>query len=219
MIYIGLASYDAKLHHSTVGGLFNVAYAMGKDKLPVCLDIIPHDCFIGHARSLMAKRFLSIPGSTDMVMVDADVGFSADDFRAIMKIDADIVCGIYPYKKDEESYPAAPMIPYNRKGRLVELVYGPAGFMRIRRKVFEAISPMVKQYKDNAHGMMHDFFPCGFDGVSFKGEDTQFCILARNAGFKIWGFEGLNLQHTGEKTWSGEWNAEKKGVTTILKAA
>ncbi len=178
MIYIGIASYDGKLHHSTVGGLFNTAYAMGKYKTPVCLDVIPHDCFIDHARELMASRFLSIPDATDMVMVDADVGFSFSDFEALMKVDADVVSGVYPYKEDEEHYPVAIQQPVEKRGRLVTMVYGPAGFMRIRRKVFEKLKDTVPAYTDNEHGQLHEFFPIT-KGAVRRGE-------AKMRGFVCW---------------------------------
>lgn len=220
MIYIGIPSYDGKMHHSTVGGLFNVAYGIGKERVPVCLDVIPHDCFIGHARNLMAKRFLSIPDATDMVMIDADVGFSASDFDALMKVKADIVCGVYPFKKDDEHYPVAAVEPLERKGRLVKLIYGPAGFMRIRRGVLEKLKEKVEVFQDENHGLMHDFFPCGRDGFVFRGEDNAFCKLSAQNGFEVWGLEGLELFHTGDKTWKGNWKGESRGaVTKTLRAA
>ena len=221
MIYVGIPTYDGRIEHNTVGGLFNVAYASGKDHLPICLDVIPHDPFIGHARDLMASRFLSIPDATDMVMIDADVGFSSDDFRLLMKVDADIVCGVYPYKKDEEHYPVAPFMPYQKRGRLVECAFAPTGFMRIRRKVLEKLKETVGTYQDTEHGLLHQFFPFGKHGQSWKGEDVQFCLLAQEAGFKVYGLEGLELTHVGRKTWTGKWDAEKKGTTykISLKAA
>ncbi len=183
------------------------------------MDVIPHDPFIGHARDLMAKRFLSIPDASDMVMIDADVGFSSDDFRLLMTVDADIVCGIYPYKKDEEHYPVAPLMPYQKKGRLVECMFAPTGFMRIRRKVLEKLKSTVATYRDTEHGLLDQFFPFGRTDTTWKSEDVQFCQMARDAGFKVYGLEGLELSHTGRKTWEGKWEANKQGTTYKLKAA
>ena len=209
MIYIGIPTFDGKLHHTTSGGLFNLSYLMGRQNIPVCVDAIPHDCYIGHARDLSARRFLAIPDATDLVFVDSDVGFDYTDFDALMSADVDIVCGIYPYKQDAESYPAAPAQPIERRGKLVRLIYGPTGFMRIRRKVFEKLIETVPSYIDQRHGSMHQFFPFGRDDFLFRGEDTWFCRLAAAAGFKIWGIEGLKLKHTGTKTWEGEWESHK----------
>ena len=217
MIYLGVPTYNGLIHHSTVGGLFNVAFLMGRQNVHVCVDVVPHDCFIGHARSLMAKRFLSIPDATDMVMIDADVGFSDEDFDRLMKVDADIVCGIYPYKQDDEKYPAAALQPIERRGKMVKLVYGPTGFMRIRRRVFEKLKNTVESYNDATHGVMHDFFPCGRDGFLFRGEDTWFCRLATQAGLEIWGLEGMKLKHTGTRTWEGEWTFDKPSEVKIIK--
>ena len=211
MIYIGIATYSGEIHHSTVGGLFNVAYGMGKSRTPVCLDVIPHDCFIDHARELMAHRFLSIPDATDMVMIDADVGFGYDDFELLMKVDADVVSGVYPYKEDEEHYPVTTQQPIEKRGRLVTMVYGPAGFMRIKRKVLEKLALTVPKYTDNEHGLLSEFFPITKGHVR-HGEDAGFCRLATAAGFKVVAVEGMELQHTGSKTWRGKWDATKKGA-------
>jgi len=219
LIYIGLPTFNGQINYQTVGGLFNVGYGAGKDRFPICLDVIPYDPFIGHARSLMAERFLSIKDATDMVMIDYDVGFTAEDFQTLMKIDADVVAGIYPYKKDEEHYPVAPLMPYVKRGRLVECMFVPTGFMRIKRKVFEKLAESATVFQDTEHGKMRDFFPSGVAGNSFKSEDVQFCQKVREAGFKIYALEGLKLSHTGVKTWEGEWKAESKGTTYKLKAA
>lgn len=185
---------------------------MGKERSPVCLDVIPHDCFIDHARDLMAHRFLSIPDASDMVMIDADVGFGFSDFETLLKVDVDVVAGVYPYKDDDEHYPVAIQQPVDRKGRLIKMVYGPAGFMRIRRKVLEKLAETVPKYTDNEHGLLHEFFPIT-KGHARTGEDAGFCRLANAAGFKVVALEGLDLQHTGEKTWSGKWDASKRGAT------
>lgn len=221
MIYIGCPAYDAKLHHTTVGGLFNVAYALGKERAAVCLDVIPKDPSIGHARDMMAKRFLSIPDATDMIMVDADVGFGVAEFDALMKVDADIVCGVYPYKQDKERYPVAAQQPPEKRGRLVTLVFGPTGFMRVRRKVLETLKTKVECYQDESDGgVLHEFFRYGRDGFVLRGEDAYFCRLATTHGFKVLGLEGLALKHTGEKTWEGCWRVDSAGADIkIVKAA
>lgn len=212
MIYVGIATYSGQIHHTTVGGLFNVAYAMGRAGKGICLDVIPHDCFIDHARDLMAHRFLSIPDATDMVMIDADVGFGADEFIALMNVHSvDVVAGVYPYKEDEEHYPVAIAQPPIKKGKLVAMLYGPAGFLRIKRRVFEKLREIVPKYQDNEHGLLSEFFPITKSHVR-HGEDAGFCRLANAAGFSVFALEGLNLLHTGEKTWRGNWTAEKRGA-------
>lgn len=204
MIYIGVPTYDAKIHHTTVGGLFNVAFLMGRHGHGVILDVIPNDCFISHARNLMATRFLQIEGATDMVMIDADVGFGDEDFDLLIKANGDIVCGVYRYKEDTERYPCVSDPENVKRGRLKKLVYGPAGFMKIRRKVLEKMAKTTPKFEDDG-GSLYDFFPSGVSGTGFKGEDANFCMNARNAGFDVWGLTGLKLKHTGAKTYVGAW--------------
>lgn len=209
MIYIGVASYDAKLHHSTVGGLFNVAYAMGKSRVGVCLDVIPHDPFIGHARDLMAHRFLSVKDATDMVMIDADVGFDWQDLDRLLSADGDVVCGVYPYKEEGRGYPVAPWQPVVKEGDRVQVIFGPGGFLRVRRKVIEALAETAPQFQDASGQYMKDIFPGGVRDGYLRGEDVNFFKAANAAGFKCWALEGLNLRHTGDKTFEGPWKLDQ----------
>ncbi len=45
-------------------------------------------------------------------------------------------------------------------------------------------------------------------------------MLAAKAGFKVVAIEGLDLQHTGDKTWRGKWDATNREATfTKLEVA
>lgn len=209
MIYVGIATYDGKLHHSTVGGLFNTAYGLGKARHGLCLDVIPHDPNIGHARSLMVERFLSTD-ATDCLMIDADVGFSFDDFDKIMGVDADVVCGVYPYKTEAGGHPVAPVQPVVRRGHLVKVHFGPGGFLRIRRRVLEKLALTAPVYDDTTGQPIREFFTFSREGRRYRSEDVNFYRAAIAAGFECWALEGLNLKHTGEKTYEEPWFAPRE---------
>jgi hypothetical protein len=210
MIYVAIPTYNGLIHHSTVGGLLEVQRFLTENRVGFAVDVIPHDAFIGRARNMAAKRFLA-SGATDLIYIDADVGFRAKDFGLLMRQDVDICCGLYPYKKDEVAFPCLVAEPQERVGPRVRLVYGPTGFMRIRRKVFESIQRANPGnfYRDDIHVDTYEFFPFGRRGNEFMGEDVGFCRLATERGFKIWGVEGMELQHTGERTWSAQWQPAK----------
>ena len=171
--------------------------------------MIPHDAFIGRARNLMVKRFLEC-GASDLVFIDADIGFCVDDFIKLMKADGDIVCGVYRYKKDDLAWPHMEYQPIEKKGDLVRIHHAGCGFMRVKRNVFERIKKANPDnvYRDDVHGDTYDFFPAGRIDNKFYGEDVIFCKAAEQNGFKIWGLQGLNLKHTGSKTWQAAWSAE-----------
>lgn len=220
MIYVAIPTYDGKLHHSTVGGLMEVQHYMTKAGVGLALDVIPHDAFIGRARNLAAKRFLE-SGASDLVFIDADVGFTVGDFCRLMKQDVDICGGIYCFKKDDPGFPALYERPIERYGPRVKMHHIPGGFMRIRRKVLTRIMEKEpeNQYYDNDHKALYDFFKFGPNGSIWVGEDVGFCRLAKKHGFGIWGIEMDGLTHTGEKTWNHVWKAEDAVREAVKEAA
>lgn len=207
MIYIAIPTYDGKLSHPTVGGLLEAQHHLTKHGMGMAVDIIPHDAFIGRARNLAVKRFLD-SGADDLVFIDADVGFTLQDFAMLCKQDVDISSGVYCYKKDEPGFPVVYEQPIVRVGPRVRLISCPGGFMRIRRKVFTRIMEAEpdNQYYDNDHKTIYNFFRFGPSGSLWIGEDVGFCRLARKHGFQIWGVEMNGLTHTGERTWNHKWH-------------
>ena len=212
MVFIGIPTYDEKLHWKTTSGLINFARYCGEKKVGLAVDVIPGDAFISKARSLIAHRFLK-SNFRDLVFIDADIGFNAFDVARLCKAEAPIVCGLYRMKKNEVRYPALlfdPIVRNQQDPSLIKLQYGPTGFMRIRREVFEA---MMKKwpneyYVNVGEQKVYDFFPAGRDGINFTGEDINFCKRAQACGFDIWAMQNVEMEHVGEKSWDSNWSID-----------
>ena len=218
MVYIGIPTYDGKLHWTTAKGLMETARWCGEQSIGIAMDVIPGDAFIGKARNLIAHRFMK-SGFRDLVFIDADIGFDLQGIGLICKAEPALVMGLYQMKKEGPiRYPALLFDPIERHPsdpNLIKLQYGPAGFMRVRREVFEA---MQKQWPDQYYmnvgeEKVYDYFPCGREGNNFTGEDLNFCVRAQICGFPIWGMQNIKLKHTGERCWESEWAIDKMVVT------
>lgn len=211
MIYIGIPSRTGAFHWTTVMGLLNVERHAATAGLGTGIDVVAHDAFIGRARNVIAKRFLESP-ATDLIFIDDDVGFKLDDFKKIMAPDVDICLGLYCMKDDQLRFPALmynPDIRHEQYPSLVKLQYGPTGFMRIKRRVFEVMKERwPDEWYEDKNGRVHDFFPHGRIGNFFVGEDIKFCERAINCGFDIWAAQGTRLSHTGMKTWQSHWQLD-----------
>jgi hypothetical protein len=213
-LFIGIPTYNGQIHHKTVAGLVQTAHMCAKKSIGMSIDIIPHDAFIGKARSLLVHRFLKTDFQ-ELLFVDADIGFSVTDIVKVCKPDADIVMGLYRMKNPDMKlrYPALmhdPLVRNEKDESLIKLQYGPAGFMRVNRRVFEK---MIEQwpdewFTDDDHGKVYDLFPCGRFGNWFFGEDIAFCHRAKDAGFDIWAAQDVTLHHAGEYLWSGTWKID-----------
>lgn len=216
-LMICIPTYDGKIHYDTQRGLTQTAHFCGANKIGLAVEVRPHDAFIGKARSILCEQFLESK-FTDLLFVDADIGFSVEEVITICRAKADIAMGLYRLKvegKDESKlvkYCALMMDPIERHPEdpfLIRLRYGPAGFLRLRRPVLEKMIEKWPEetYSDDA-GEIHDFFPAGRVGNSFVGEDISFCNRAQECGFDIWGVQGLKLRHYGEKRWPSEWHID-----------
>lgn len=214
-IYIGMPTYDGKLHWTTMAGIVQVARFCGEKHLSICVDVIPGDAFIGKARDTIAARFLKTEFD-DLIFIDADVGFNLQGFSALMKApeDAAIVMGLYRVKDDQLRFPGLmfdPVETHPQSARLVKMQNGPAGFMRVKRRVFEK---MMERWPDEYYMAgelkLFNFFPCGLMSQNlFKGEDIRFCERAQECGFDIWAVQNIDLDHTGPKTFEANWQVLK----------
>lgn len=214
MIYIGTPSYDSKLHATTVAGLLDLRHICTSNNIGFAMDVIPRNAFVGHGRNQIAQRFLA-SDFRDLLFIDADIGFNALDAAAICQAEPTIVFGMYLMKQDRPQYPALfvdPVEQHPSNPNLIKMQYGPTGFMRIRREVFDAMIEKWPDewYIDGATGSKtYDFFPGGRHGNNFMSEDIAFCHRAREVGFDLWALQGIPLQHSGEKTWEGRWELMK----------
>lgn len=216
-LYVGIPSYDGKLHGSTVGGLAQLALVCGKNGVGLAVDIIPHDAFIGRARNLIAKRFLE-SGFHDLLYIDADIGFDAYGAALVCQSKAEIVMGLYRMKEEGPNetqklkFPALLTEPLERHPEepgLIAVEYGPAGFMRVRREVFLKMQEKwPDDWFEDANGRMYDYFPAGRTGNAFWGEDIAFCMRAKECGFKLYAAQGIELRHFGEKAWPSRWQID-----------
>lgn len=211
MLFIGIPTYNGLLHHTTVAGLTQTTHLCAKLNIGVAIEIIPHDAFIGKARSLIAKRFME-SGATDLLFIDADIGFSAKDVITVCRPDADIVMGLYRMKvQGNPRFPALlvePTVRNEKDPSLIKLQYGPAGFMRIRRNVIEKMMEEFSDeyFTDDENGKIYDLFPHGREGNAFYGEDVNFCRRAQQCGFDLWAAQNIPLTHIGEASWNSQWN-------------
>lgn len=182
-----------------------------------------NDAIVANARNHLTHQFLET-GATHLMWIDADIGFNAVDIVSMILADEDIICGMYPMKAidwervahavnagvpTEElkshvgSFVIRPMDGHadgasaNSDG-LVEVAAGGAGFMLIKRGVFEELSENVPSYVVDGVSLK-EFYTTGIDADTSElvGEDYYFCRLARSYGFKVYAAPWVHLTHTG----------------------
>ena len=177
------------------------------------------DQFIAKVRNKIVWEFFTEHEYADnLFFLDEDIGWPAGKVLEFLERPEPIIVGVYPKRQDELDWPVSVVADggslVERDG-LVKVVSGPAGFMRIKREVFERMLSIddpqlgrVPLFKDTEKGGITKEYPgiftagVGPDGW-YWGEDYAFCRNAAAAGFDIWADPDIEFKHRGPKTYTG----------------
>lgn len=182
-----------------------------------------NDALVANARNHLTHEFLR-SGATHLMWIDADIGFNGIDIVSMLLADQDIICGVYPMKgidwtrvaqavhdgvPPEELKSHVGSFVFNRtidstdsdaanSDGLVEVEAGGAGFMLVKRAVFDRLHNEVVSYVVDGIAIK-EFYAVSVDPESSRlvSEDYHFCRLARRYGFKVYAAPWVHLTHTG----------------------
>lgn len=197
--------------------------------IAVQIELLGRESLITRGRNALVAKFLDDPDATHLMFIDADIGFEPAQVLRMLAFDRDVVAGMYPLKditwdgaaldraRKGESLDQAPMrfvgLACEERERqsedgFVTGVYAGAGFLMIKRRVFERLRDSYPhlQYKA-AHTTaspslspnQYAFFDCVIDQASgeYLSEDYAFCQRWRALGGKIWLDTRSLLAHVG----------------------
>lgn len=179
-------TYDGKLGCLYVLGLTHVVAQRG-----LAMPYFQSGCSnVALARNRCVHWFLSSPYE-HLVFIDADIGFSLDDWWKLMEDDgSDAVCAEYR-KKDQL--------------RRIRVHFG-LGFARVSRGVFTRMAeldredgtPILQRFRMEGEEWI-DYFPQGvaLEGT-WRGEDHGFWLVAKVSGCQVRIEQRCRLIHTGE---------------------
>ena len=169
-------------------------------------SVAPGNPFLDLARNELVDKFLATD-ATDLLFVDADVGWDAKVLTRILSYKQEIVGGLVP-KRDKTSdsiFHQNAMTGVVQAG-LFETKEMPTAFMRIKRAVF---AKLQKPY-----------FKIGSTPKDF-GEDIYFCRRWVETGGKMWIDSDISFSHRGGKAWKGNFydHCITTGLLTTVEAA
>lgn len=166
------------------------------------------NCHCDDARNTIVKEFLQ-SDCTDLLFVDADVGFDVLDILRLLGHDADVVAGAYPKKQTPSDYPVRFLDGeiWSDANGLIEVEAVGTGFMRIRRPVLERMAFVAEQFTVTGDALERGPVPLIFErgivnGARWSG-DNYFCRKWRAQGGKVYVDPQCFLEHEGMKIWAG----------------
>lgn len=158
------------------------------------------------ARNQMATDALS-KGFAELMWIDSDIVFHADDVARLRAHNLPFTCGLYPKKGPRqfacEFLPGTASVRFGKNGGPVEIRYCGFGFTHVRRAVFDAVQERLDLPVCNQRfgSLLIPFFqpmsvpePGGHWSLS---EDYAFCERARQAGFTAIADTRIRLWHVG----------------------
>jgi hypothetical protein len=169
-------------------------------------------CHIDDGRNMCVSRFLQTK-CTDLIFIDADVGFPPEALYRLAMHKGDIVAGVYPRKDINKSYPCKVEpgpLHIGEDGVIREGVIGlPTGFMKISRRVLERMAEerVDRMFKAEGDGANAPLVPIIFERGYEKGNrlsgDIAFCMWASELGFELALDPMLAFTHAGEMKFYG----------------
>lgn len=179
------------------------------------------NCHVDDARNYIVRAFLETD-YTDLVFLDADVGWQPDDLVKLLAFDRDVVAGIYPKKRDDADYPAQ-LVPgenWSDQDGLLEAMRLPTGFLRISRNAIQTLydqEPRKFIGTNDPDGSLPQaiiFERTYKDGRRISGDYSASDKL-RAAGFKLYVDPEMRFTHQGMNEWGGcygDWLRKKAGL-------
>jgi glycosyltransferase involved in cell wall biosynthesis len=170
------------------------------------------DSLIPNARNVLFAAFRATD-CTDLVFLDADIGFDNDGFFRLLSHPVDIVGGAYRFKKDKEDYPVD-WLPDDGNGLwsdengLISVGGMPTGFLRITRDAADKLAAAYddRQYRSHLAPELsvHCLFDLVLENGVYHGEDYAFCKKWRDIGGKVFLDPMIKLDHCGTKIFKGD---------------
>jgi hypothetical protein len=214
-IMLGLPAYDFKVSVKLAIAMAQFAVEAPKHGVNIQICNISGCSVVSRVRNLIAKDFLD-SDCTDLMFIDSDINFEAEDIFRLMAWNSDpkkgIVAGIPVARKKGKVYISTldtdeeNNIFMNYMG-LVKAKRVATAFMMIRREVFEKLKNAHPEWVYHDEKKVGDeviaFFDFALKDGEYIGEDFLFCDRARELGYEVWIDPTIKLGHMGMEEFAG----------------
>ena len=223
-LMLAIPAYDGKLAISSAYTLPSLGLDAVKYGFELHMSHVSNCSIITRARNMLVKQFMD-SGCTDLLFVDADIHFKAQDVVRIMAMsdDKDVVAGAYPRRSGEGGVSWFADIAYGPSNEvylddgLLRVNRIGTGFMLIRRHVLEKLHndhPEWRYHVDLLNEDHYSIFDFKSDPSGYIGEDYLFCDRVREAGFRVHLDPDINLGHYGQQEFTG--NFRQQALAALL---
>jgi hypothetical protein len=206
-VHICMPCYGGQLTESTFMSFIKWANTCRQLNIDWTVETMTNESLISRARNTLTAKFLTTPGSTHLMFIDADIGWEPWHLLVLLDAQKDVIGGLYPMKSLPVKWcvNGIPGKAEEPDGKLIEVTKTGTGFMLIRREVFEKLNahPAVRHFNNDiglpkeldAH--MKTYFDTAVRENRYYSEDWTFCENWRDLGGQIFVDKRVLLKHTG----------------------
>lgn len=205
-VFIATPTYDEWVCLEYASSLMETGIRCAQAGIDVYQAIAAGNPFLDMARNDLVDKFLA-SDATDLLFVDADVGWDSKAVTRILSYEEEVVGGLVP-KRDANStdsfHQNALTGKMSSKG-LMQAKEIPTAFLRIKRSAFDKLKK--------------PYFKIGASKEDF-GEDIYFCRRWCETGNFLWIDSDLTFTHRGGRVWKGNFydHCMKSGLFVINAA-
>jgi hypothetical protein len=214
-IMLGLPTYDFKVSAKLAISLASFCVQAQQHGVDIQICNISGCSVVSRVRNLISYDFLQ-SDCTDLMFIDSDINFNAEDIFRLMAWNSDpkkgIVAGIPVARKKGKVYISTLDTDDNEhifmdKMGLVRAKRVATAFMIIRREVFESLKDAHPEWVYHDEKKVGDemiaFFDFALKDGNYIGEDFLFCDRARELGYEVWIDPTIKLGHMGVEEFAG----------------
>jgi hypothetical protein len=219
-IMLGLPTYDFKISAKLAISLASFCVQAQQHGVDIQICNISGCSVVSRVRNLIASDFLA-SDCTDLMFIDSDINFDAEDIFRLMAWNIDpkkgIVAGIPVARKKGKVYISTLDTDDNEhifmdKMGLVRAKRVATAFMMIRRDVFTQLKDAHPEWVYHDEKKVGDemiaFFDFALKDGNYIGEDFLFCDRARELGFEVWIDPTIKLGHMGVEEFAGSFGED-----------
>jgi GT2 family glycosyltransferase len=205
VLFIASPMHDARCDGEFASSMMSLAYALGEIKRRVRWSFRYNDSVLPSARNQLVDEFLNSDADY-LLFVDSDISFTVDNVIDLLdcaneREDVEIVAGAYPFK-DVQDFPIELIDKVTNPNKPVRVVHCGAGFMLIKRSVFEKFKeayPEQHYLDDMVQGRkLVAYFDFKIDeNRYYMGEDVMFSDWCRKIGVDTWVLPSVSVSHRG----------------------
>lgn len=202
--FIATPTHDGKLCAEYVKSLVDTLPTLMQNGIAYTQAFCIGNALIHDARNRMVSWFIAREDATDLLFIDADIAWDAQDALRLVMSPHDVIGGTYRQKRDdEEMYNVAGLNP--GPTQLIEVDYLGTGFLKISRRAIEKLmrAHPEKKYLNPDGSDCYGLFEAPIENGKLTGEDAMFCRRWRAAGGKVFLDPDMTLHHVGTKLYTG----------------